>query len=149
MVDVLSKKCAHAGCETQPKYNKKGERGGRFCTSHKLLGMVDVLCRQCAEAGCHTRPVFNVAGAKRGVYCSIHKQFGMVDVISTRCEQDSCNKGPVFNMDGACTAVPTSCLEWWMWSTQGVHTRTAGKGRCSTLKALQEVVSVVATKRLV
>jgi hypothetical protein len=40
MINVRSKHCEHAGCNTTASFNDDGERGGRFCATHMLQGMV-------------------------------------------------------------------------------------------------------------
>ncbi len=52
MVNVVSKKCEHPGCSTQPAFNVEGEKNGRFCFDHKLDNMVDVISPRCKTELC-------------------------------------------------------------------------------------------------
>ena len=97
MVDVVSKRCAHDGCNRQPRFNAPDQTKGVYCATHKLPGMVDVASRRCVHDGCIRKPSFNAPDETKGVYCAAHKLHGMVDVMSTRCAHDGCIRNPSFN----------------------------------------------------
>jgi hypothetical protein len=98
MVNVLDKRCAHAGCTTQPYF---GDEGGpaMYCEPHKLEGMVNVLGKRCEHAGCTTRPCFGDEGGP-AMYCEPHKLEGMVNVLDKRCAHAGCTTRPSFGDEG-------------------------------------------------
>ena len=97
MVSVVSKRCAHDGCDRQPSFNAPDQTIGAYCATHKLPGMVDVTNKRCAHDGCTRHPNFNAPDQTNGAYCATHKLPGMVDVVSKRCAHDGCNRRPSFN----------------------------------------------------
>ena len=100
MMNVVSKRCNHDGCNKRPTYNKPGLKKGVYCSVHKLEGMMDVKHKRCNHDGCNKIPTFNKPGLKKGVYCSVHKLEGMMDVKHKRCNHDGCNKRPTYNKPG-------------------------------------------------
>jgi hypothetical protein len=48
-----SQSCHHVGCNKQSIFNNEGERGGRFCATHKLLGMINVMQKLCKHDECN------------------------------------------------------------------------------------------------
>ena len=101
MVDVINKRCEHEGCKSQPAFNVKGAKRGRFCKDHKEIGMVNVRNKRCEHEGCKSQPAFNVEGATKGRLCKDHKEIGMVDVKHKRCEHEGCKSRPSFNVEGS------------------------------------------------
>lgn len=62
MVDVVSRRCEHEGCDTHPSYGYPG-RSVAFCAVHKQPGNIRYSKRKCVETGCkagalygHTEP---------------------------------------------------------------------------------------------
>jgi len=100
---VISQKCIHEGCKTQPTYNNDGDTKGLYCSEHKKDGMVNVKDNTCIHEGCKTRPTFNKEGEKRPLYCSDHKKEGMINVINKTCIE--CKKQPTYNNDGETKAL--------------------------------------------
>jgi hypothetical protein len=47
----MGHKCEMDSCYTQPVYNTKGTKMGRFCFNHKEVGMIDVLNPTCKSCG--------------------------------------------------------------------------------------------------
>jgi hypothetical protein len=91
MVDVISKRCQHEGCNTIPSCNYEGQSKALYCAAHKLPDMVDVINKRCQHEGCNTRPSCNYEGQTKALYCAAHKLPDMVDVISKRCKSEWCN----------------------------------------------------------
>ena len=74
---------------------------GRFCTSHKLLGMIDIKNPFCEYSGCIiVNPIFNHPGNKNGKFCVEHKEPGMIDVKHSGCEAVDCTTRPIYNIKG-------------------------------------------------
>ena len=84
MVDVTNKVCEHDGCTKQSAFNNPGEKGGRFCGTHKLSGMVNVVTKVCEHDGCAKFPSFNNPGEKAVRFCAAHKLSGMVNLGAKR-----------------------------------------------------------------
>ena len=108
LVVVLCKinmKCQFSSCTIKnASFNFSGEKVGRFCSTHKELGMDDVKNPTCEHPGCKTRPNYNFSGEKVGRFCLTHKEPGMVDVKSPTCEFEGCEIRPYRNKyDGYCT----------------------------------------------
>jgi len=102
MIDVISKRCEHEGCTSQPVFNTEGATRGRFCKPHALPGMVDVKNKRCEHEGCTSQPVFNTEGATRGRFCKTHALLGMVNVVSKRCATPNCGIYVKNKYDGYC-----------------------------------------------
>jgi len=62
MINIVSRRCEHAGCQTHPHFNYQGQKVGRFCAEHKLENMIDIKHKQCEHVGCQTHPVYNYEG---------------------------------------------------------------------------------------
>ena len=92
--------CIYENCETQPSYNKAGEKKGIYCGTHKLDGMVDVKNKKCIYENCETIPYYNKAGEKKAIYCVTHKLDGMVDVKHKTCIYENCETQPAYNKPG-------------------------------------------------
>ena len=92
--------CVEKGCQTQPSFNKEGEKKGIYCSTHKKEDMVDVRHKKCLSKGCRTLPSFNKEGEKKGIYCSTHKKKGMVNVVSKKCLSKGCRTVPHYNKEG-------------------------------------------------
>jgi hypothetical protein len=73
-----------------PNFNFPGEKGGVYCSAHKLEGMIDIKHKRCLAPNCNKRPSFNYTGEMRALYCGPHKLEGMVNVDQ---ERRSCNRG--------------------------------------------------------
>jgi hypothetical protein len=98
MVDVVSKRCEHKGCESQPAFDIKGGKG-RFCRKHKTAEMVNVKSKRCEHDECDSQPTFDVQGGK-GRFCKAHKTVEMVDVKNKRCEHEDCDSRARFDIIG-------------------------------------------------
>jgi hypothetical protein len=105
MVDIMSKRCNHDGCQKQPNYNYPGETTRLFCSSHKLENMVDIMSKRCEHPGCQTRPNYNYPGETTALFCSSHKLENMVDIKHKRCNHDGCQTRPTYNYPGETTAL--------------------------------------------
>ena len=77
----MPRKCEHPDCMKAAFFNVIDSELGRFCSSHKEVGMVDVKHKSCEHPGCNKRPYFNVPGSEAGMFCSEHKHEGMVNII--------------------------------------------------------------------
>jgi hypothetical protein len=102
MVNVLSKKCEHEGCNTQPIFNIEESKSARFCSEHKLEGMVDIYNKTCEHKGCKILSSFNIYGEIKTKFCSIHKLEGMVDIKNKICKNDWCSTQVRKKYDGYC-----------------------------------------------
>jgi hypothetical protein len=80
MIHVKHKYCEHDGCQKHACYNYRGERGGRFCVTHKLEGMIDNKNKHCENEGCETRAIYNYIGERGGRFCVTHKLPNMINV---------------------------------------------------------------------
>jgi hypothetical protein len=100
MIDVISKKCEHTGCETLSCYNYKGKKFGIFCSDHKLDGMIDVKNKTCEHTGCGKQPCYNYKGETTGRFCKEHKLDDMKNVKSKTCENSECETQSCYNYEG-------------------------------------------------
>ena len=91
MVDVISKKCLHHGCDIRPNFNYFDEISPIYCFIHKLDRMVDVKHLKCKFDGCNVRPNFNYSDQNIGLYCVNHKLENMIDVVHSSCNTINCN----------------------------------------------------------
>ncbi len=87
-------------CGIRACFNMKELTWGRFCSSHKEIGMVNVKDETCKKEGCNKRPTYNYEGENIPFFCKIHKEIGMVNVKDKKCKEDGCNKRPNFNYKG-------------------------------------------------
>ena len=72
-------------CTKIANFNLEGEKGGKYCFTHKKQQMVDVVHKRCAENGCKTQPSFNIEGEKCGLFCFKHKTENMIDIKNFTC----------------------------------------------------------------
>lgn len=77
MVNVRSKRCRYDGCIKWPVFNKKGERSGLYCNSHKQPDMVNVIDECCQADGCIKQASFGTEGQSTRQFCASHSQPGM------------------------------------------------------------------------
>jgi hypothetical protein len=87
-------------CGINAIYNIEGLKWGRFCKTHKELGMVDIKNKKCIYSGCKTIPFYNKEGETKGLYCSIHKEPGMINVKDKVCIHPGCKTIPFYNKEG-------------------------------------------------
>jgi hypothetical protein len=97
---MVSRVCQFENCNTRPSYNEQGQKSGKYCKTHKLLGMIDFSHPSCQFENCNTRPSYNEQGQTKGKYCKTHKLLGMIDVVSRVCQFENCNKQPSYNEQG-------------------------------------------------
>ena len=100
MKNLVSKRCRHTDCYSQPRFNFEDQTSPIYCKDHKLDGMIDVGSPRCLHEECRSRPVFNIPSEKSGIYCGIHKKDGMIDVKTKKCIGENCTKHPLFNFEG-------------------------------------------------
>lgn len=129
MVNVLSIKCEHENCTSQPCFNFEGKLG-RFCAKHRLEGMVNVRERRCEHENCFRKPVYNFPSETRGKFCREHKEDEMFDVLSIRCEHENCFKRGNFNFPGK---PPRFCGEHRETGMVDVKTRKCDHDGCTTV----------------
>ena len=101
--EQVNSKKDKGGCETcgiRASFNIEGETRGRFCSTHKALGMVNVVDKRCESSGCTSQPSFNFVGESKGRFCKAHSEPNMVDVINKTCESLGCTSRPSFNFVG-------------------------------------------------
>jgi hypothetical protein len=87
-------------CGIRASFNVKGLKWGRFCSSHKEVGMINVLSPTCEKNGCNKIPIYNYEGETKKRFCKDHKEIGMINVSDKTCEKEGCNKRPYFNYEG-------------------------------------------------
>lgn len=76
----MTKKCEHAGCETQASFNDEGGKPA-FCLQHAEDYMVDVTSKRCEhESSCTAQPSYNHPGSKVRKFCKQHAEDGMVHI---------------------------------------------------------------------
>ncbi len=95
--------CRKNICETcgiNAIFNFEGESWGRFCKTHKELGMVDVKNKSCIYPECKTKPTYNKEGETKALFCCTHKELGMIDVNSKNCIHPGCKTKPNYNKEG-------------------------------------------------
>ena len=84
MIDVKNKRCEHVECSLQPAFNVKGETRGRFCATHKEVGMINVVSKRCDHPECTTKASYGFPG--HGVsYCVPHHPNGTMKHPNRRC----------------------------------------------------------------
>ena len=83
--NVINKQCEADNCETNPVYNYRGMKSGRFCRDHQLPNMEDILDNKCIIDDCYIRASFNIKGTK-AKYCFQHKSDDMEPVRSVYCK---------------------------------------------------------------
>ena len=76
--------CSFEGCETQPTYNLKGYKKGKFCIKHKTDEMVDVRHKLCEEESCKIRAYYGKPGYTVS-HCLKHKEKGMISRPNAKC----------------------------------------------------------------
>jgi hypothetical protein len=94
--------CKKNICETcgiTACFNVKGLKWGRFCKTHKELGMVNVIDKLCEKDGCILTATFNYEGMSRK-FCDKHKEEGMVNVKNKKCIYPDCKGTQTFNFKG-------------------------------------------------
>lgn len=87
-------------CGIRACFNVKGLTWGRFCSSHKEIGMLNVKDETCKREGCNKRPTFNYEGESKPIFCKDHKELNMINVNDKKCKEEGCNKRPYFNYKG-------------------------------------------------
>jgi hypothetical protein len=157
MVNVVSKRCLHLGCDSQPSFNQPGGKG-LYCSSHKLEGMIDVKSKRCENVECNLlNPLFDLPGGK-GRFCKIHHMEGMIDVKHTGCAYQGCATRPSFDklggkglyctlhkLEGMVDVVSKRC------AYQGCETcpsfnKPGGKGVYCTLHKQEGMIDVVSKR---
>jgi hypothetical protein len=98
MVDVVSARCSHIGCNVFPCYGFEGGKAER-CATHPIEGMVDVKHPRCSHVGCNVRPSYGFEGGK-AERCATHPVEGMMDVYNPRCSHIGCNVQPSYGFEG-------------------------------------------------
>ena len=93
-VDLMSRKCAHDGCDKQPSFGTKAT-GAVFCAGHKRAGDTDVKSKRCAFEGCKKHPSFGTK-ATGALFCGRHKRAGDTNVKSKKCSAEGCEKQPSY-----------------------------------------------------
>lgn len=129
MVNVISKRCEHEGCDTHPMYNYPGKKKGAYCVEHKLDGMEDVCNKRCQHEGCNTRPHYNLPNMKPA-FCAEHKQPGMINVVSKSCAEEGCNKQPCYNFAGEKNGI--FCVEHKLPAMMNVKSKKCAMQHCMT-----------------
>jgi len=94
-------RCVKAGCQKTALFNKKEEKVGRFCFTHKVDGMENKSNRKrCEKQGCKTLPYFNFPGAKTTRFCAKHRIDGMCRIWYNSCRNSKCQTEASFNFKG-------------------------------------------------
>jgi hypothetical protein len=102
---------------------------GRFCSSHKEIGMVNVKDETCKNIICNKRPVYNYEGETNPIFCKDHKEIGMVNIKDKKCEKENCNKRQNFNYDGETKGL--YCSTHKLEGMVDVKNKTCEKENCS------------------
>ena len=96
--NMSNKKNSCEVCGIRANYNIPSLSWGRFCKTHKKIGMIDVMNKKCIEPNCPTRPNFNFPNETKRLYCKTHAKPGMVDIKSKKCIEPNCPTRPNFNL---------------------------------------------------
>lgn len=86
----LYQKCIYPDCSKRARYNKKGEKGCKYCLEHKDDDMLDIHKDICIELECNNVAEFNVKSIKKGIYCSLHKKENMCSNKNIICKETDC-----------------------------------------------------------
>ena len=89
-------------CRRRGSYGMIGGYG-RFCNTHRQLGMVHLQSRKCQTTGCTKQPIFGVVNSTRPLFCRQHKGEAHVDVVNRRCKL--CSRQGVFGDPGTRTSM--------------------------------------------
>ena len=93
-VNLVSKRCAHDGCNKHPSFGTRAT-GALFCGRHKRPGDTNVVSKRCAFDGCNKIPSFGTT-ASGALFCAKHKRAGDTDVKSKKCSAEGCQKHPTY-----------------------------------------------------
>jgi hypothetical protein len=85
-------------CGINAIFNFQSLKHGRFCLSHKEIGMVNVRDNICIKEDCNLTASFNFEGELKRIYCNSHKETGMVNVKNRKCKEEGCNSTPSYNV---------------------------------------------------
>jgi hypothetical protein len=116
-------------CGIRASFNIPNLTWGRFCSSHKEIGMINVLDPKCKKEGCYKRPSYNYKGETTKLFCKDHKEIGMVNVNDKTCEKEDCNKRPVYNYKGETKGM--YCFTHKLEGMIDVKNKTCEKENCS------------------
>lgn len=95
MVNFVTKRCKHFGCNITATSNYPDKKKGVYCKSHRLPGMIYISHHICDEHGCHKRGRYGDGNVKK---CSKHKTTNMIPLFGSRkCEHPDCEIYPSFN----------------------------------------------------
>jgi hypothetical protein len=130
MIDVITRKCSHNGCDIIPNYNYRDKKVGLYCKDHKLDDMIDVKNRSCAQNGCTTQPSYNYKGEKQTLYCKEHKLDNMIDIKNKKCTHEDCTIRPTFNYIGE--KVGLYCKDHKLDDMIDVINKTCAQNGCTT-----------------
>jgi hypothetical protein len=94
-------------CGIKGIFNFEGEKQGKFCKTHKKIGMIDVIIPKCVVCK-KKQPVFNYENESKATHCKGCSEVGMVDILSPKCIICK-KKQPVFNYENESKA--THCKD--------------------------------------
>lgn len=86
----LYQKCVIEDCSSRARYNKKGEKGSRYCSVHKSIDMKDNTKKECITNGCTEEANYNVKYNNDGIYCKSHKADNMCSNKVKICKYGEC-----------------------------------------------------------
>lgn len=86
----LYQKCVIEDCSSRSRYNKKGEKGSRYCSVHKSIDMKDNTKKECITNGCTEEANYNVKYNNDGIYCKSHKADNMCSNKVKICKYGEC-----------------------------------------------------------
>jgi EsV-1-7 cysteine-rich motif len=88
--------CCHAGCNKHASFNTIGEKGVRYCYSHKKPGMINPYVIRC-QTGCGGVARY---GVLKRTHCFKHKSVNAVCLID-KCHHKGCNKHAEFGFNSS------------------------------------------------
>jgi hypothetical protein len=92
-------KCSYEGCSDTARFNNKGCKVGKFCSTHRLENMINITKRVCQFNDCILGAIFDVKGGK-GTFCALHKTADMTDIYHPYCEEEGCTTRPSYGLKG-------------------------------------------------
>jgi hypothetical protein len=89
--------CSYEGCTNNARFNVKGDKIGKYCSTHKLDNMINITIKNCQYNDCTLKAVFDIKGGK-GRFCASHKTADMADVKHLVCKAEACTVRPSYGL---------------------------------------------------
>jgi len=86
MINIISRRCNHPECTTQPYYGFPDDASATRCKAHADSGMIDIKNRRCNHSECTTHPCYGFPDDAIATRCKAHADSSMIDVLHRRCE---------------------------------------------------------------